>query len=108
MSELNDMQELNVDNDISLAWDEYEKCGEVGNYAENLLHAAEFYQTESKIKEQENKRLTAIASQKATRCDELYEALEKLLDINAMPSEHKKAREDASKLLARVKGDSDG
>lgn len=80
MSELKTTQQLHADNDISLAWDEYEKCGEVGNYAENLLHAAEFYQTEAKTKEQENRRLTVIATKHATRADELYEALESLIN----------------------------
>jgi predicted RNase H-like nuclease (RuvC/YqgF family) len=54
-----------------------------------ITRYVEMAERQFKAKDGEIERLAAIITQKATRCDELYEALEKVLDINAMPSELK-------------------
>lgn len=87
MSNLDKYQQSNADNDISLAWNEFQKRGEIENNAESVLFAAEYYQTQCKtITKQRDELLNIITEQEKVIGDLEKEVerltLEKLAAIN--------------------------
>lgn len=63
---------------VQLGWEEFERCGDISNYAEVTLDACEYYRIERDKLQKENSKLTEIAAKHATRADELYDALERV------------------------------
>lgn len=57
MNNLTKQQHLIADKDIDLAFTEFERRGEISDNAENLLFAAELYQTQCKVLTQQNAEL---------------------------------------------------
>lgn len=55
-------------NNISLAWEEFTRAGEIANYAEVLLDAVEYYRSKSKHLERQLKPNALSVMMSYTRC----------------------------------------